>query len=853
MAFTFPGLSGLGAAVGLLAAGLCVAQALPTDASWPIHIPAQPLGKALHALGLERGLQLVYRSEFALGVRSPEVSGDYTAGEVMTQLLSGTGLAYYYLDDKTLTIVPVSEIAPGDAGDAGAAATGNSLDQALLLEEVLVTAQKVTEMASKTPLALGAHAGESLKERGINSVSDLQDIETSVNVGRSPAGVTLSIRGVTTTDNTSKGDQGIAFNIDGIPVGRPREMGLAFFDLERVEVLRGPQGTLYGKSSTGGAINLITNKPKDSFAAAASLEFGNYSARRGDGMINLPLGSQLAVRAAARFNVRDGYLHPDIATIQTLGSAPPRNDQEDLNGRLSARWKISNRANLLLTGTFGRVAGVGPASALVTVGPKVANYRPAQTRNGQAALKVYNNPFEAAIDQRVHNLNTELNVDFGAVQLAYVGARLRFDAHDLTSSTNDPRGRAGGSYGWTDYRGSYDTNSHELRFTNAFPQRAEWVAGANYYDEIIREDDHSWNAPISNPTLSASINATGILARTDHRSSGLFAQAHVHASKRLRLTVGVRHSSDSVRRRGTFATGAGPASGTLWLDPQGKPCVAPNDCIGTRNDGDQSARKLTWRLGADVHLNDNQMAYVSVATGYKAGGFNDFDAVSNAPVPYVPEQLTAYEVGFKGPIRPNLQFNAAGFFYDYSRNQISSVVMINGIGVLYTRAVPTVILGWESELRYRISDRQQLDAALSLEKSRYTRFLAGVQQNVDWTGHSLDKTPSVAAMLGYTHRWRRADGSYLEARASSRFSSGYLVSDFVGPEHYRQSAFIRSDLLLAYHSAAGRFYIQAYIRNAEDELQILNAPQSVSATFPGSANAAVSEPHTMGIRVGLRY
>jgi iron complex outermembrane receptor protein len=823
-----------GAVVGLLTAPVFDAQAEaqtpPTEARKAIHIPAQSLGKALHTLGLERGLQLVYRSELTLNVQSPAVSGDYTVGEAMTQLLMGTGLAYFYLDDKTLTIVPM---ASDDLSAGTGAADGSWFEQSTLLEEVIVTAQKVTELASKIPLSLGVHSGESLKDRGINSVADLQDIETSLSVGRSPAGITLSIRGVTTTDNSSKGDQGIAFNVDGIPLGRPRQMGLAFFDLERVEVLRGPQGTLYGKSSTGGAINLITNKPKDNFASRASLQLGNHSARRGDLMVNVPIGASFAMRAAANFNLHDGYLRPSIAASGTTGSALSRNDQNDWSGRLSARWKLSNRASMLMTGTFGRVAGTGSSSAIVSIGARAANYRPVTTRAGSAALEVYDNPFPASISQHVNNFNAELNVDMGSVQLTYVGARLRFDARDLVSSTNDPRGRMGGNYGWTDYRGNYDTDSHELRFSNSFPRQVEWVAGANDYREFIDENDHNWNAPISNPVFSASVNATGIIARTDHKSSGLFAQAHIHATERLRLTVGARRSSDSVRRRGTFATGAGPAVGVPWLDPQGRPCVAPNDCIGSRNDGDQSDDKLTYRLGSDWRLSDGQMVYASVATGYKAGGFNDFDPASNAPRPYVPEQLTAYELGFKGSLKPNLQLNAAAFYYDYSRNQISSVILINGIGVLFTRAVPTIIYGLESELHYKMGTRDQLDAALSSGSSRYRQFQAGILQNVDWSDQSLDKTPSLAAMLSY--------------------SSGYLVSDFVNAEHYRQPSFTRSDLQLSYNAAAGRFNLQAYVRNVENDLQILNAPQNVNATYTGSANAAISEPRVYGVRIGYQY
>ena len=125
----------------------------------------------------------------------------------------------------------------------------------------------------------------------------------------------ISIRGVTSTDNTSKGDEGIAFNVDGIPIGRPVEEGLALFDVSRIEVLRGPQGTLYGKSSTGGAINVITNRPANSFQATADMDAGNYDSRRENFMVNVPVSDKLYLRVAASANDRDGYLNPSLGSL----------------------------------------------------------------------------------------------------------------------------------------------------------------------------------------------------------------------------------------------------------------------------------------------------------------------------------------------------------------------------------------------------------------------------------------------------------------------------------------------------------------------------------------------------------
>lgn len=291
----------------------------------------------------------------------------------------------------TSALAPVAFASPAFAQDKA--------DTGATIEEVVVTAQKKTELASKTPIALTAYNGEALKAQGVVSVSDLQNLAPSVNIGRDGFGVNVNIRGVTTTDTTSKGEQGISFNVDGVAIGRPTIQGLSFFDVERVEVLRGPQGTLYGKSSTGGAINVITNKPKDSFEALANLEFGNYGTRRADAVVNLPVGDKLALRAAVNTNKRDGYIYPSD------GSAA-RNDQDDVSARLSALAKFNEDTSLLVSTTFGSVRGVGPASVV---------YNNWLTKSGAAARTVYGNPFGSKTNEDFHNYNVEFKTAFNGV------------------------------------------------------------------------------------------------------------------------------------------------------------------------------------------------------------------------------------------------------------------------------------------------------------------------------------------------------------------------------------------------------------------------------------------------------
>lgn len=176
--------------------------------------------------------------------------------------------------------------------------------------EIVVTAVKRTDVASKLPAAISVFKGDDLRTLGVTSVADLQNIATGVNIGRDVFGVNISIRGVITTDTTSKREQGIAFNVDGFSIVRPVVQEFAFFDTDRVEILHSSQGTLYGKSLAGGAINVITKRPTSEFGAGALFEVGNFDTRGSDAFVNVPLGDAVAFRVVGSFNNTDGFLAP---------------------------------------------------------------------------------------------------------------------------------------------------------------------------------------------------------------------------------------------------------------------------------------------------------------------------------------------------------------------------------------------------------------------------------------------------------------------------------------------------------------------------------------------------------------
>jgi iron complex outermembrane receptor protein len=201
----------------------------------------------------------------------------------------------------------------------------------------------------------------------------------------------------------------------------------------------------------------------------------------------------------------------------------------------------------------------------------------------------------------------------------------------------------------------------------------------------------------------------------------------------------------------------------------------------------------------------------------------------------------------------NLQVNTTAFYYDYSKAQVSSLVNISGNFVIYTRSVPVTIYGLEIETKYKPTPNDEINLAATFLHSEYEQLMAGLMQNVDWSGYRLDKTPKAALTGSYSHVWELANGGSITGRVATKYSSGYLTSDFVNALQFEQDAFTRSDATLTYNDSQGRFSLMGFVKNIEDDLQMINAPGNYSAAIPNAAAIAISEPRMYGVRIGLRY
>lgn len=733
-----------------------------------------------------------------------------------------------------------------------------------VLEEVVVTATKMGGTAQETPIAISVLTGDALIESGITDIHDLPNVAPGVEVENGFFGPVIAIRGITTTDSTPKGNEGIGYTINGINVGRPRERALAFFDIERIEVLRGPQGTLFGKATSGGVVSVVTRRPGEEFGGKIDLELSNFNTIRTTAGLDMPVSDNVKLRLALNSNNSEGWIEPVLGNPDYR--LPPRQDEDDRAARLSAIVDFTDTQSLFLSATLGQRRGLGDGGIPFGV---------YQNESGSAQREVFGNFVAPHRDQDFRSVTAEYTARLGVVDMTYVGGIRVFEDNTIQSGTDDAQSQ--GEYGWRHHDNEgIETTSHELRF-NGQNERLNWVAGLNWWDEDIDESNHTWDIPvIPGVPLDIRNSENGIhpFNKTWHESSGVFGQLNYDLSEDLTLTVGARWSEDGVSRRGTFALGSGYPPGPRppglppngWLNPDGEPCRAPDPCIGVPNNADQENTKVTYRLGLDYDVSDTGMIYGSIATGYKAGGFSDFGPagpLAGADY-YSPEDLIAYEAGYKGDVTDTLTYNTSVFFYDYEVMQLSYVREVAfATFVLFTVTAPTEVSGWENELSWRPDDQSQLDLELRLGDSQYVDFDAGARGNTPfgpgvpftpWDGFALDRMPEAAGAVTYSRNFSLENGATLSGRIRTKYSSGYLMSNIPNAFQYEQGSFTRTDLNLTYRSADQRLGIGLFLRNLEDELQATSGIGGFRP--PGRENEItvnVNRPRTYGITLAYDF
>lgn len=782
------------------------------------------------------------------------------------------------------------------------------------LADIVVTAQRKVETAQKTALAIDVVSTQDLTNAGVNNPANLNAVAPSLNVTQG-GGATASyfVRGVGNFTNNAYSDPAIAFNYDGVYIGRPTATGGAFFDLERIEVLKGPQGTLYGRNATGGAINVLPAKPRlGETSGSASLGYGNYNTVEAEAAINLPIGESTAIRAAGRVASGDGF--NDDGTSNTRSQAL----------RVQVLTEPSETLTLRLAGDYSHSGGKGvgssfdgvmrfspgtPASATTpanyTFVPSGLDARSGLTSpDAQAYFSrqviggSFINPAPLAtpfVDDINWGVQGEANLKTALGTFTLLTA---YRASSLDDLFNGPAFRGG----------RVDEDSHqfssELRFAGERIGPVDWLVGAYYFNETVQ------GRSVFNQYIATSVQQYDV--RT--KSIAGFGRLTYNFSEKIRLVAAGRYTNDKKRLEGSaptlinLCTQAAPPTGPgcfggpsvpvglsladiaaaipASLLPAGFP-TAPGPAnarpFGSSgnilfytpivvNDG-FTKNRFTYRLALEADVGRSSLAYASYETGYRSGGFS----LALGKETFRPEYIKAATIGVKNRFFNNrLQLNIEAFHWRYSDQQVSHFGIdalglssfftenigkstIKGVDIdVQLKATPTTLFSGsvqylDNKLKEFSYDTPRL--ATSLPPAVGCPFVPAVNsagQNiytVNCAGKPGFNSPKWAFNLGVQQDIPVGDYR-VRLNADGRYRSNRVIGfDYLAQQN--SGSTFQADASIAFGPDSENWSITGWVRNLTNkDVPVLT---QYNASIAGTISTTYAPPRTYGVRATAKF
>jgi len=715
------------------------------------------------------------------------------------------------------------------------AAAGASAQQAASdgLEEIIVTATKKANSINSTAAAISAVTADQLGAGGIEDISDLATAVPNLSVGDQFGVNRTFIRGVGMTSIDLGADGAVAFLQDGAMIARPSAQLAGFFDLEQVEVLRGPQGTTYGRGATAGVVNLVTRKPGDALNGYGRLTVGNFAAKTFEGAVGGPVSDTVGARVAVKWDQRDGYGKNlftgsqiddrDAVAVRGMVSFAP---SDDVKATLIADYFKEDDNNYAFH-YFGTTAT--PENGLghnLLGGKTIFDY---YATRGQAPdlRNIYSD--QEPINQR-HGTGLTGLVDFklGDWDVKSVTAWRdfkRFTRDDLDVSDVN-------MFGQNNY--DEDSNAWSQEFT--FSRTAgKWdlLGGVMYFHEKLFG---SVKVPLTNLGLLFGLPATFFNAgnywqlgtvKTD--AYGAFLQGTYPINDQLKLTVGARYNHEKREGAGSFIF----------------------DALGANipTDKAKSWDALTPRFNLEYTTEGGQLWYGSLTRGFKSGVINvgSQNAVIN------PEYVWSIEAGLKGRAAGgNMEYRAAVFNYKYSDLQVGFVGADSVVTTVNAAAASNY--GLELELRAKLAEGLTADFYATLLSAKYTDFTTGDYRQgfslVDLSGNHLQNAPTSTAFAGLTYEMPVGSGK-LALHAEAAYQGTVYFTEFNNADAV-QASYTIGNVAATWTDSSEHWSVGGWVRNVGDEFIITN--NIITAPLYGSIRVgSVAPPRTYGLTVGYKF
>ncbi|MGI4880182.1 MAG: TonB-dependent receptor, partial [Janthinobacterium lividum] len=662
---------------------------------------------------------------------------------------------------------------------------------------------------------------------------------------------------------SAQSDPVIGFYIDGIYQSRTQQQSFPFFDLARVEVQRGPQGTLYGRNTFGGNISVITQQPTKDLGAGINAQFGNYDLRQVDGFINVPLSDTIQVRVAADHIEHSGYVtsttnpslkvnDEDQTAVRLSVLATPTPDLEiQLHG---AYWERKDNGG----GAYGyRVVGtlINPATGTRSILGQPYAVNPT-VHNGTAFVNgvdigvpvtgnAYTNqwdytPFE---DLQEKYVSGQVSYDFGPVLLRSITGYNDFRSNrsaDLDqSSVVFPA--VGVTSGFA-ASGLQAANTHDKSFSqelqlasNSKSSPLQWIVGGYYFHDMIDElYSQVYTAP-SAVTL-------GSRSRTliDTKAYAAYGQAtYSIIPDTLRLIGGIRYSDETKDYNITNFTA--PVN-TFNFNTQTAP----------RATGEAKYNKVTWKAGVEYNVARDNMLYATASTGFESGGINNNSSNALIPSTYAPQTVNAYEIGSKNRFDDGkIILNLAGFYNKYKNLQITILDPVTNLSY-YASAGAARSYGAEAELQTVLYPGLHVNATAALLNAKFTNYTRpnpfGNTVLVDLSHNYVPMSPTVKTTVSVFYDVNLGSAGTVTPHFDWLYSSHYYATDY-NTVLDRQNAYSIFDVSLRWNDAKEKYYVEGFGNNLGNKAVIYSATLGNSARLQES----FGPPRVYGIRVGARF
>ena len=718
--------------------------------------------------------------------------------------------------------------------------------------DIIVTAERRESRLQETPVAVSVIGGDALQTKQINSALDIGAALPSVQIGEGLGQLRISVRGIGFTDLRAGAEGRIAFYVNGVYNGQPSAQTGSFFDVERVELLRGPQGTLFGRNATGGAFNVTTRMPTTETSGYLNLTAGNYDTLNAEGALSGAISDTLSARVAVKLVNHSGY-----GRNRYTGTSINNAHTQSL--RATLRWEPSDRFDMTLIANYhneddrnympSQFGQALPVTTLMEIPPFCTpeTYTAPDcvlsfSRDTTSRYENSNRRWQKGVSLTT---NYELN-DWLSLKSLFAAS---FSYYRLVQGNS-------GSPGISPRNNFYSHNDQYTAEIQLLGDRGplSFVAGAFYFN-----DKTTPRSLTALPRAAFVPNVENYLAQGSHslatlltRSVALYGQLTYEVADGLSVTVGGRYTSEKKHNHDNYL-------GTNFVTPFPAPGVTgglilnpPNP--GFPNDQHINVSKFNPKVTIDYKFSPDIFGYVTYSQGFKSGGFN----WGQTNPPYPEEKVDNYEAGLKTTLfGGDATANVAAFYYDYSNIQTQVVGVGPGVsGVLTQSAGAATIKGVELEVGARPTRSLRFDGSLAVLDAKFKGDLTTVDNDrpqlgpLRLAGNWVQGAPRYTINVGGEYSFDLPDGT-LSFRGEYRRTGKIDWSIFNLPT-LRTPAYDVGNLFLNYEDGDGNWTAGLFVRNVGNTLAATTLFKQANA-LGAMASGSALEPRTYGVNLGYKF